>query len=68
MKKGINDTYAQMSLEEFCNILEMLKSKDIECNILAKELLRPFVYEINGNKICLTKDFSFEHKYNGCFK
>lgn len=38
MKKDTNDTYPQMSLEEFCNILEMLKSKDRECNILAKEL------------------------------
>lgn len=68
MNKLMKNTSHSFTLEEFCNILEMLKSKDIECNILAKELLRPFVYEIDGNKICLTKDFSFEHKYNGCFK
>ena len=68
MKKDINDTCTQMSLKEFCNILEMLKSKDKECNILAKELLRPFVYEINESKIWLTKDFFFKHKYNGWFE
>lgn len=65
MKKDINDTCDYISLEEFCNILEMLKSKDRECKILAKELLRPFVYEVNENGIYLTKDFSFKYYYDG---
>ena len=55
MKKDSNNICAQMSLEEFCNILEMLKSKDRECNILAKELLRLFVYEIKRIKSVLLK-------------
>lgn len=65
MNKLMKNISPPLTLEEFCSILEMLKSKDRECNILAKGLLRSFVYEINENKIYLTKDFSFEHKYNG---
>lgn len=67
MKKDMNNICSPMSLEEFCNILEMLKSRDKECRILAKELLRPFVYEINGNEIYLTKDFSFRYQYDQWF-
>ena len=59
MNKPMKNTLPPLTQEEFCNILEMLKSEDKECNILAKELLRPFVYEINENKICLIKDFFF---------
>ena len=68
MKKDIDDICLPITSEEFCNIMNLWISPDQECKILAKELLRPFVYEINESKIWLTKDFFFKHKYNGWFE
>ena len=60
MKKDIDDIYPPITSEEFCNIMDLWISPDQECKILAKELLRPYVYSI-GNKIFLTEDFSIKH-------
>lgn len=57
-----------LTFSEFKNILQLIASDDLECNILAKELLRPFVYEINENEIWLNKDFSFKYYNGGWFK
>ena len=40
MKKDINDICPLINVEEFCNITDLLFSKDEECRILAKEFLK----------------------------
>jgi hypothetical protein len=49
MKKDIDDICPPITSEEFCNIMDLWISPDQECRILAKELLRPHVYDIIEN-------------------
>lgn len=56
-----------LTQEEFCNITDLLFSKDKECKILAEEFLKPYVYDIMGNEIFLTKDFSIKPQFGGWF-
>ena len=67
MKKDINDICPPITSEEFCNMMDLWISPDQECRILAKELLKPYVYSV-GNKIFLTENFSIEHVCNGWFQ
>lgn len=46
-----------LTFSEFKNILQLIASGDEECRILAKELLRPHVYDILDDVVFLTKDF-----------
>ena len=65
MKKDINDICPPITSEEFCNITDLLFSKDTECKILAEEFLKQYVYDIIGNEIFLTKDFSIKPQFGG---
>ena len=67
MKKDMNDICPPINVEEFCNITDLLFSKDKECKILAEEFLKPYVYDIIGNEIFLTKDFSIKPQFGGWF-
>jgi hypothetical protein len=48
--------------------MDLWISPDQECRILAKELLRPHVYDIIENWIFLTKVFSIKHRFGGWFQ
>lgn len=65
MKKDMNDICPPITVEEFCNIMDLWTSPDQECKILAEELLRPYVYDIIKNGIFLTKTFSIKHWAGG---
>lgn len=65
MKKDIDDICPPITSEEFCNIMDLWTSPDQECKILAKELLRPYVYDIIENRIFLTENFSIKHRFSG---
>ena len=68
MKKDIEDICPPITSEEFYNILDLWISPDQECKILAKELLRPYVYDIIENRIFLTENFSIKHRFSGWFQ
>ena len=68
MKKDIDDICPPITSEEFCNIMDLWISPDQECKILAKELLRPYVYDIIENRIFLTENFSIKHRFSGWFQ
>lgn len=65
MKKDIGDICPPINVEEFCKITDLLFSKDTECKILAEEFLKLYVYDIIGNEIFLTKDFSIKPQFGG---
>ena len=65
MKKDINNICPPINVEEFCNITDLLFSKDTECKILVKEFLKQYVYDIIGSEIFLTKDFSIKPQFGG---
>lgn len=63
--KPMKNILPVLTQEEFCNITDLLFSKDKECKILAEEFLKPYVYDIMGNEIFLTKDFSIKPQFGG---
>jgi hypothetical protein len=65
MKKAIDDICPPITSKEFYNIMDLWISPDQECKILAKELLRPYVYDIIENRIFLTENFSIKHRFSG---
>ena len=67
MNKPMKNILPLLTQEEFCNITDLLFSKDTECKILAEEFLKPYVYDIIGNEIFLTKDFSIKPQFGGWF-
>ena len=68
MKKAIDDICPPITSKEFYNIMDLWISPDQECKILAKELLRPYVYDIIENRIFLTENFSIKHRFSGWFQ
>lgn len=65
MNKPMKNIVPVLTQEEFCNIMDLWISPDQECKILAKELLRPYVYDIIENRIFLTENFSIKHRFGG---
>ena len=65
MNKPMKNILPPLTQEEFCNIIDLWISPDQECKILAKELLRPYVYDIIENRIFLTENFSIKHRFSG---
>lgn len=63
--KPMKNILPVLTQEEFCNITDLLFSKDKECKILAEEFLKLYVYDIIGNEIFLTKDFSIKPQFGG---
>jgi len=63
MNKLMKNTSSILTLEEFCNILHLIASQDLECKVLGQTFAKHYGFSHKFNNIVLDREYIVTEKY-----